>query len=71
MTNYKHLVENKELNLLEALTPVVLLISLLAFNIFFIEDQEWFGSYTNQIILLIGGIIAAIVGFFNKVVLFL
>ena len=45
------LFSNKELNLLEALIPVVILMSLLAYNIFFVEDQLWFGDYTNQIIL--------------------
>jgi len=61
------IIENKELSLFESLIPVVLLMSLLAYNIFFVEDQEWFGAYTNQYILLIGGVIAAGVGFFNKV----
>jgi len=61
----EHIVANKELNLLEALIPVVLLMAMLAYNIFF-ADGEWFGEYSNQIILLIGGIFAAIVGFFNK-----
>lgn len=65
--NEQRIVENKELNLIEALIPVVCLMALLAYNIFFVEDQEWFGGYTNQIILLIGGCIAAAVGFFNKV----
>ena len=59
--------QNKELNLLEALIPVVLLMLMLAYNIFFVENQDLFGDYTNQIILLIGGVIAAVVGFFNKV----
>jgi len=61
------LVDNKELNLLESMIPVFILMCLLAYNIFFVEGQEWFGAYTNQYILLIGGIIAAGVGFFNKV----
>lgn len=61
------IMDNKELNLLESLIPVVLLMCLLAYNIFFVEGQEWFGAYTNQYILLIGGLIAATVGFFNKV----
>ncbi|NVJ89481.1 MAG: Na+/H+ antiporter NhaC [Flavobacteriaceae bacterium] len=61
------IIENKELNLFESLIPVVILMGLLAYNIFFVEGQEWFGQYTNQFILLIGGGIAAIVGFFNKV----
>ena len=61
------IIDNKELNIWEALIPVVILMGLLAYNIFFIEGQEWFGTYTNQIILLMGGFVAAIVGFFNKV----
>lgn len=61
------IMDNKELNLLESLIPVVLLMCLLAYNIFFVKGQEWFGAYTNQYILLIGGLIAATVGFFNKV----
>ena len=58
---------NKELNLLESLVPVLILMSLLAYNIFFVEGQEWFGRYTNQYILLMGGLVAAAVGFWNKV----
>ncbi len=65
--NDQNIVENKELNFLEAMIPVVLLMGMLAYNIFFVEGQEWFGGYTNQIILLIGGAIAALVGLFNKV----
>ncbi|MFT7442557.1 MAG: NhaC family Na+:H+ antiporter [Maribacter sp.] len=61
------IIENKELNLLESLIPVVILMSLLAYNIFFVEDQEWFGAYTNQYILLMGGLVSAAVGFYNKV----
>ncbi|WP_298782308.1 Na+/H+ antiporter NhaC [uncultured Polaribacter sp.] len=61
------IIDNKELSLLESLIPVVILMGLLAYNIFFVEGQEWFGGYTNQYILLIGGLVAAAVGFFNKV----
>ncbi|WP_339623995.1 Na+/H+ antiporter NhaC family protein [uncultured Winogradskyella sp.] len=60
------IINNKELNIGEALIPVVILMGLLAYNIFFVESQEWFGAYTNQLILLIGGGIAALVGFYNK-----
>lgn len=62
----KELVNNNELNIWEALIPVILLIGLLAYNIFF-ADGELLGGYSNHYILLIGGVIAAIVGFFNKV----
>ena len=63
----QHIIENKELNFLEALIPVIILMGMLAYNIFFVEGQEWFGAYTNQIILLLGGGVAAVVGVFNKV----
>ncbi len=63
----QNIIENKELNIWEALIPVVLLMAMLAYNIFFVEGQEWFGAYTNQIILLIGGLVALFVGVFNKV----
>jgi len=62
------IIQNKELNIIEALIPVVLLMAMLAYNIFF-AGGELLGEYSNQFILLIGGLIAAIVGFFNKVFL--
>ena len=58
--------ENKELNLLEALIPVVILIALLAYNIVW-QDGGWLGDYSNHYILLMAGGIAAVVGLFNKV----
>ena len=64
----EHIVENKELNFFEALIPVFILMSLLAYNIFY-ADGEMMGEYSNQIILLIGGLVAAVVGFFNKTTL--
>jgi len=60
------IIKNVELSLFEALIPVVLLMAMLAYNIFY-ADGEFFGEYSNQYILLIGGGITAIVGFFNKV----
>lgn len=63
----QNIIENKELNIWEALIPVVILMGMLAYNIFLVEGQEWFGTYTNQIILLLGGLVAATVGLFNKV----
>jgi NhaC family Na+:H+ antiporter len=60
------IMDNKELSLWEALIPVVILMGFLAYNIFFAEG-EMFGGYSNQYILLIGGLAAAIMGFFNKV----
>ncbi|MEX0997395.1 MAG: Na+/H+ antiporter NhaC [Flavobacteriaceae bacterium] len=57
---------NKELNIWEALIPVVALIGMLFYNVFYaFGDDALSGS--NQFILLMGGAIAAVVGYFNKV----
>ena len=60
------IIDNKGISLSESLVPVVILMCLLAYNIFF-EEGEWFGGYSNQYILLIGGFVTALVGFKNKV----
>ncbi len=57
--------KNKDLNIWEALIPVVVLVGLLAYNIF-AKDGAWLGDYSNQYILLMGGVVAAVVGFLNK-----
>ena len=64
--NDQTIVENIKLNFFEALIPVVILMALLAYNIFAAEG-EMFGTYSNQYILLIGAALAVAVGLFNKV----
>ncbi|MEZ4909264.1 MAG: Na+/H+ antiporter NhaC [Saprospiraceae bacterium] len=59
------IIENVELSIWEALTPVIVLVMLLAYNIIIFGDNALGGS--NQFILLIGAAVAAIVGFRNKV----
>uniref|UniRef100_UPI00029A8D0D Na+/H+ antiporter NhaC family protein n=1 Tax=Gillisia marina TaxID=1167637 RepID=UPI00029A8D0D len=59
------LIVNRELNIWEALIPVICLIGMLAFNVYVFGDDALSGS--NQFILLLGGAIAAIVGILNKV----
>jgi NhaC family Na+:H+ antiporter len=62
----ENIVENKDLNIWEALIPVIALVLMLFFNVFFaFGDDALSGS--NQFILLMGAAVAAIVGFFNKV----
>ncbi len=61
----QHIMENKELSIWEALFPVVALVGMLAFNVYVFGDDALSGS--NQFILLLGGAVAAIVGFRNKV----
>src|SRR5690606_36840197 len=59
------IIENRELNIWEALIPVVALVGMLAYNVFVYGDDSLSGS--NQFILLLGGTVAAIVGSANKV----
>lgn len=61
----QEIIENTELNIWEALFPVIALIIMLAFNVYVFGDNALSGS--NQFILLMGGAVAAIVGFYNKV----
>jgi NhaC family Na+:H+ antiporter len=61
----ENIVENKELNIWEALIPVFALVGMLAFNVYVYGDNALNGS--NQFILLLGAAVATIVGFFNKV----
>ncbi len=62
----QRIIENKELNIWEALIPVVILMGMLAYNIFY-ADGEAMGAYSNHFILLIAGGISAVVGLYNKV----
>ena len=63
--NENEIIENKELSIGEALFPVLILVAMLAYNIYIFGDSALGGS--NQFILLIGAAVAAIVGFKNKV----
>jgi NhaC family Na+:H+ antiporter len=60
------IIQNSELSMKEAMIPVFILMTMLAYNIFY-ANGELFGEYSNQYILLTAGAIAAIVGAFNKV----
>jgi NhaC family Na+:H+ antiporter len=58
-------VEKTNLKLWEAFLPVIILIGMLAFNVYVYGSDALSGS--NQFILLLGGAVAAFVGFFHKV----
>ena len=58
-------IENNELSIWEALIPVIVLVGMLAYNVYVFGDDALSGS--NQFILLLGGAVAAIVGIRNKV----
>lgn len=61
----EQVIENRELSIWEALIPVFALVGMLAYNVYVFADDALSGS--NQFILLMGGAVAATVGFFNKV----
>ncbi|MEM9686959.1 MAG: Na+/H+ antiporter NhaC [Bacteroidota bacterium] len=61
----QEVIVNKELSIWEALLPVLVLIGMLAYNVFVYGDDALSGS--NQFILLLGAAVAAIMGFYNKV----
>jgi NhaC family Na+:H+ antiporter len=54
-----------DISLIDALIPVFILIGLLAYNVFVFGDDALSGS--NQFMLLMGGAVAAIIGFKNKI----
>ncbi len=47
------IMENSELSIFEAMIPIIILVGLLAYNVFIFGDDSLSGS--NQFILLIGG----------------
>ena len=55
----EHIVENKELNIWEALIPVFALVGMLDFNVYTYGEDALSGS--NQFVLLLGAAVAAIV----------
>ena len=59
------IIQNTELSIWEAILPVLVLVGMLAYNVFVFGDDALSGS--NQFVLLLGGAVAAIVGFRNKV----
>ncbi|WHT38610.1 Na+/H+ antiporter NhaC [Myroides sp. mNGS23_01] len=57
--------QEKPISLTQSLIPVVLLVILLAINVYVFRDDALSG--TNQFILLLGGAIAILVGMYNRV----
>ncbi len=63
---YQRIIKNKGLNILEAIFPILILVILLFYNVFFVYGDDSLGG-SNQFILLISAAVAALVGFKNKV----
>src|SRR5690606_40481575 len=59
-----HIIENKELNIWEALIPVFALVIMLFYNVFLVYGDDAL-SGSNQLILRLGAAVAASIGFCN------
>jgi len=57
--------KNKQLPLSVAFLPIIILVGLLSYNVLIYGDDALSGS--NQFILLLGGAVAAVVGFMNNI----
>jgi len=60
------IIENKELNIFEALIPIFVLVALLAYNVLVAYGDDAL-SGPNQFVLLVGAAVAMVIGFLNKV----
>ena len=58
--------KSKSISLLHALIPIIALVIMLFYNVFFVYGDDAL-SGSNQFILILGAAVAAIVGFVNKV----
>jgi NhaC family Na+:H+ antiporter len=54
---------SKEISLSTSIFPIILLVSMLIYNIF---NNEWLGTYTFHIILITTAVIVSIIGLINK-----
>ncbi|WP_103864103.1 Na+/H+ antiporter NhaC [Aquimarina sp. I32.4] len=62
----ENIITNKELNIWEALLPILILVGMLFYNVYYVYGNEAIDG-SNQFVLLMGAAVAAIVGFYNKV----
>jgi len=60
-------INSSEISLSKSLIPIVLLISLLFYNIIFFEDNDWLGEFTYHFILIFTSLIAFLIGFSEQI----
>ena len=60
-------INSSEISLSKSLIPIVLLISLLFYNIIFFEDNDWLGEFTYHYILIFTSFIAFLIGFSEQI----
>ena len=60
-------IRHSEISLTKSIIPIVLLISLLFYNIIFFENNDWLGDYTYHYILVFTSLIATGIGLSEKI----
>ena len=60
-------ITHSEISLRKSIIPIVLLISLLFYNIIFFENNDWLGDYTYHYILVFTSIVATGIGLSEKI----
>ena len=60
-------ITHSEISLRKSIIPIVLLISLLSYNIIFFENNDWLGDYTYHYILVFTSIVATGIGLSEKI----
>ena len=60
-------ITHSEISLRKSIIPIVLLISLLFYNIIFFENNDWLGDYTYHYILVFTSIVATVIGLSEKI----
>ena len=60
-------IRHSEISLTKSIIPIVLLISLLFYNIIFFEDNDWLGDYTYHYILVFTSVFATGIGLSEKI----
>ena len=60
-------IRHSEISLTKSIIPIVLLISLLFYNIIFFEDNNWLGDYTYHYILVFTSVVATGIGLSEKI----
>ena len=58
---------HSEISLRKSIIPIILLISLLFYNIIFFENNDWLGGYTYHYILVFTSIVATVIGLSEKI----
>ena len=59
--------KDHKISIYKSLIPIIFLTSLLFFNIFFFEKNDWFGEYTFHYIILLSAFMALLIGITDNV----